>query len=197
MENCDIPFFNIDKTGNTVEYKRPIRLDQAILERVYSQRQNNNCNGISFDTFFKNVIKDKNVASIMVKKYLGNGVAAIVFETANGDILKLTKGNHFPQGRPHENFDVPIFRQGNIGKIFYYLEEKLMQHDLNYGFVKQIKDMIRKCGYKPSDLGDFDIHQIGLSKDGKLYLIDPECAKYKTIFHALWAQIKRIGTKIR
>ena len=194
MESCDIPFFNIDKANNTIEYRRPIRLDQAILERVYATRKEHSLT--PFDTFFKNVVKDRELAATMVKKFVGDGLEAIVFETADGDILKLTQGNHFPQGRPHESFDVPIFKQGRVGKLFYYLEEKLLQHNLNEGFVIQIKDMIRQYGYKPYDIGDYDIHQIGLSQDGHLYLLDPECAKYKTIFHALWAHIKRIGSKI-
>jgi len=60
------------------------------------------------------------------------------------------------------------------------------------GFIDIIKDEIKKKGYKPYDLGAWDLQQIGLSKNGRLYLLDPECARFKSIFHALWANLKKI-----
>lgn len=147
------------------------------------------------DVFVEGVEKDKSVSDIKIDKYLNRGSSAFVFETSQGDVLKLTEGNHFPLNRPHESFDVPILKQGKCGKIFYYIEEKMYQHGLSEGFVKIIRDKIKAKGYKASDLSGWDTHQIGLSEKGKLYLLDPECAKYKTIFHAIYDKIKRFAKR--
>ena len=142
------------------------------------------------DVFIKSVLQDEKLASTPIKDLIGFGSSAIAFETEDKEVLKLSEGNHFPFARPHESFDVPIYRQGKVGKIHYYFEEKLLQHDMTSGFVAIMRDMIKAKGYRPHDLGSWDLHQIGLSSSGKLYLIDPECARFKTIFHALWKKVK-------
>ncbi len=144
------------------------------------------------DYYIKNICKDTELAETKINRKIGEGSSAIVYETEDGDVLKLTRNNHFPLRRPHEDFDVPIKKQGKSGKVYYYFEEKLYQHNLNTGFVNQIKDMIAKKGYKTWDLGGYGIHQIGLSESGQLYLLDPECARYKNIFHACWQKLKKI-----
>ena len=55
---------------------------------------------------------------------------------------------------------------------------------------------IEEKGFKASDLASSDFYQVGLSKNGKLYLLDPECAEYKTIFHAVWDKVKISGRKL-
>ena len=132
----------------------------------------------------------KELASMRIIGLLGQGASATTFETEDHKALKLTEGSHFPFARPHEDFDVPIYKQGKSGRIHYYIEEKLMLHDLNLGFVATMQDMIKAKGYRLHDLGRWDIHQIGLSSTGKLYLLDPECARFKTPFHALWKKMK-------
>ncbi len=169
-------------------YPRPITLRKA-LSKISN-------NGDEFaDVFMKDVSSDANLASQNVKSYLNRGSAAIVFETSDGQILKLTEGNHFPLNRPHESFDVPIYKKGHIGNIYYYFEEKLYQHGLSDVFVEEVKRNIREKGYRTFDISDTAVHQIGLSKDGKLYLLDSECARYKTVFHALFDKIKRFVIK--
>lgn len=169
-------------------YPQPITLRKA-LSKISN-------NGDEFaDVFMKDVSSDANLASQNVKSYLNRGSAAIVFETADGQILKLTEGNHFPLNRPHESFDVPIYKKGHIGNIYYYFEEKLYQHGLSDVFVEEVKRNIREKGYRTFDISDTAVHQIGLSKDGKLYLLDSECARYKTVFHALFDKIKRFVIK--
>ena len=70
-------------------YPRPITLRKA-LSKISN-------NGDEFaDVFMKDVSSDANLASQNVKSYLNRGSAAIVFETSDGQILKLTEGNHFP-----------------------------------------------------------------------------------------------------
>ena len=144
------------------------------------------------DVFIKEVSKNDEVANKLVKKYLCKGSAALVFETPEGEILKLTLGNHFPLNRPVESFDVPVYEHKKSGKVHCYLEEKLYQHGLSDVFVDEVKNHIREKGYRTFDFYDGDINQIGLSKEGKLYLLDPECAKYKTIFHAIFDKIKQL-----
>ena len=144
------------------------------------------------DVFIKAVSKNERLTNIKIKKFIAQGTSAIVFETQDNRILKLTIGNHFPLNRPTEDFDVPIYEKEKIGKIHYYLEEKLYQHGLSEPFVEEIKEQIKKKGYRPFDIYDGDVNQIGISKNGKLYLLDPECAKYKTIFHAIFDKTKKL-----
>lgn len=175
-----------------IEYTTPTPLMQALKDLKEKEKLEHRICDSSLDFFIKNVAKDELLSSNKVKKYVQKGSSAIAFETPDGDILKLSIGNHFPLNRPHENFDVPIKKQGRSGKVFYYLEEKLYQHGLSEGFVEVMREKIKAEGYKPFDFYDYDIHQIGLSKDGKLYLLDPECARYKTIFHALFDKITHL-----
>ena len=177
--------------AQTFKGAEPVRLIN-ILQKL---RQTKPEDSEMTDIFIKEISKNKNIAEKSVKKYLNKGSNALVFETPDGKILNLTLGNHFPMNRPVESFDVPVYEHRKIGKVHCYLEEKLYQHGLSDVFVEEIKDSIRKKGYRPFDIYDGDINQIGLSKEGKLYLLDPECAKYKTIFHALFDKIKRILIK--
>ena len=178
---------NVD---SSVDVPESARLDDALVSCKTSAR--NGYDQMILDEFISGVAKDEKLASTKVKGYLATGASSIVFETEDGDVLKLTRGNHFPLNRPHESFDVPIKEQGRVGGIRYYKEEKLLQHGLSEGFVQIMKDKIKQAGYRCSDFGDNDVHQIGLSEKGELFLLDPECAKYKTIFHALFDKIKRV-----
>ena len=170
---------------NEVVYKRPLTLTGALQECQKSDKRIS-ATETRLDIFLKNVSKNEELSNIKVSKYLGRGSSAVVFETSDGNILKLTETNHFPLNRPVQSFDVPIYKHGKAGKIHYYVEEKLFQHGLSEGFVSIMKDMIKAAGLRPYDLLDGDVFQLGMSKEGKLYLLDPECAKYKTIFHAIF-----------
>ena len=128
---------------------------------------------------------------------LVSGSSAITFETPDGKVIKITDGNHFPLNRPHAVFDVPVYKKGHKGKTYYYIEEKLYQHAMPVFWVDSVRDMIRDKGYRPFDLYEYDTHQIGISKNGKIYLLDPECARYKTIFHALFDKTKHLLKKIK
>lgn len=154
-------------------------------------------NNENFDTFIKETSKNLELSSQKVRCLAGLGSTAAAFETQDGKILKLSIGNHFPMNRPHETFDVPVYAKGKIGKMHYYLEEKLFQHGLSQEFVYDVKQAIKQKGYKTFDFYDYDIQQIGISRDGKLYLLDPECAKYKTIFHAIFNKLKNRIRKLK
>ena len=182
---------NIDKQIN---YPPKTKLIIALVELRNKEVIDSDADS-SLDEFIENIEKNKEISNLTVSKYINKGSSAVVFETPEGDILKLTSENHFPMNRPHESFDVPVFKKGKSNKIYYYIEEKLYQHGLSDGFVETMKEMIKAKGYKISDLCESDIQQLGLSKTGKLYLLDSECAKYKTIFHALFDKFKRLMLK--
>ncbi len=173
------PLIFFKSSNNTKTLEQTLR-DKSVADKSFEIE----------DIFVKNIANDKELAQTLIRDYIGCGSSAIAFETENGEVLKLTEGNHYPFGRPRENFDVPIYREGKINKIHYYFEEKLLQHGLSDGFVEIMRDMIREKGYKPYDLEENAIHQIGISSKGTLHLIDPECAQFKTIFHALWKKSK-------
>ena len=175
----------------TIKSSEPVHLITA-LQTIH---QTNPEKKDSTDIFIKEVARNKNLSAKPVKKFITTGSSAIVFETPDEKILKLTLGNHFPMNRPHEGFDVPVYEHTKSGKVHCYIEEKLYQHGLSEIFVEEIKNCIKKKGYRTFDIYDGDINQIGISKDGKLYLLDPECAKYKTIFHAIFDKIKKILRK--
>lgn len=166
-----------------------------LIEALHQIKETDNCE--IFDIFIKETSKDTELSSQKVRCLVGRGSTAAAFETPEGKILKLSIGNHFPMNRPHESFDVPLYAKGKIGKIHYYIEEKLYQHGLSPEFVDIVKQAIKQKGYKTFDFYDYDVQQIGISKDGKLYLLDPECAKYKTIFHAIFDKIKNGIKKLR
>lgn len=168
--------------------KKPIFKNISLIEALHEIKKSDSCE--IFDIFIKETSKNIELSSQKICSYAGRGSTAAAFETQDGKILKLSIGNHFPMNRPHESFDVPLYKKGKIGKMHYYLEEKLYQHGLPAEFVDFVKQSIRQKGYKTFDFYDYDIHQIGISKEGKLYLLDPECAKYKTIFHAIFYKLK-------
>ena len=184
--------------GNVLvmDYGRPVSLKRALI----NVRDDQNINeGIIAD---KNVInrfitdlqdskKTKKILNRKIIKLVGYGSCAAAFETADGKIIKITDGNHIPMNRSLEFFDVPVFKKGKSGKTHFYVEEKLYQHAMPEYWVGVIKDAIRRSGYRTSDLYEHDMHQIGISKKGRLYLLDAECARYKTIFHAMFDKIKR------
>ncbi len=179
-----------------MDYDRPVTLKRAL----YNIRDEKNIKeGIIGDKnlierFILDLQKNPQSQKILKRKVVklaGYGSSAAAFETVDGKIIKITNGNHMPLNRPLTTFDVPVFKKGKSGKTHFYLEEKLYQHSMPFLWVEEVKSMIKKAGYAPTDLFEFDTHQIGISKNGKLYLLDAECAKYKSIFHAIWDKVKR------
>ena len=181
------------KKSETYQPSKP--LINVLKEQQISERKKGFLTD-NLDLFVKEVNNSEELSSVLIKRIAGNGSFAWAFETSDGDILKLSAGSHFPLGRPQESFDVPIKKQGKIGKMHYYQEEKLYQHDMPEHFVELVIEKIKKAGYRVSDLSTADTHQIGMSEKGELYLLDPECAKFKTIFHALFHKIKKSASRI-
>lgn len=192
--------YSDDTFDNSVylEYKEPVEV-KKVLQNIAakSNKKFEDLTGIISNgklmTRFLNDLQDDEVLNTKVKKMLGCGSVAVAFETEDGKVLKLTNGNHFFLNRPVEDFDAPIYKKGRSrgGRTYYYIEEKCNHHGLTHEFVEMIIERIREKGYRVYDLDDFDVHQIGMSKEGKLYLVDHECAQYKTIFHKLFDVVKK------
>lgn len=179
-------------TNKKIAFGNKSSYESNSLKATLNKLKSDNYN---IDVFIKAISNDNKLSKTQIKKFVAQGSSSLVFETNDDKILKLTTVNHFPLNRPTEDFDVPIYEKGEIGKIHFYLEEKLYQHGLSEPFVQEIKERIKNKGYRTFDIYDGDINQIGLSKDGKLYLLDPECAKYKTIFHAIFDKVKNFILK--
>lgn len=90
-----------------------------------------------------------------------------------------------------------MYKKGITEKLTIIIEEKLYRHNLPSYLVDTVKDMIKQSGYKTVDLYEGDMHQIGMARNGRVYLLDAECAQYKTVFHALFDKAKRALLKTR
>ena len=78
---------NIDTVKN-IEQVTSLR--QALKEARQTE-QNTCCSQKFFDDFIKEVDKNEQLASTRIKRYIAKGSSAIVFETEDGNVLKLTK----------------------------------------------------------------------------------------------------------
>jgi len=189
---------NYDQYDNlmTVKYSRPIRLEQALrdLSTPVKPTLNKKLAGVAADQqVMKRFLDDlygQEILKTKVTEIIGRGSVAVAFKTEDDKVLKLTNGNHFHLNRPVEEFDAPVYLKGHYGKTYYYLEEYCPNYGLSDGFVDIVSEKIKQKGYRVYDMGPLDVHQIGMSKEGKLYLVDHECAKYKTVFHKIFSFIK-------
>lgn len=176
-----------------VDFKMPITPAKAVLSLLYSSDKN-----ITDALLYKmhtpdelelmslDVASDDYLSTLKVKKMVGLGAKAFVFELDDGKILKLTNGSHFPNKRKPDFFDVPIIKQGRSCRTYYYIEEKMNQKEITQEELKKFIKQIEEKGYtfrdhfysdeKSKKNPQIRIEQFGKSKDGKLYLLDPECA---------------------
>ncbi len=132
------------------------------------------------------VASDDYLSTLKVTKLVGLGSKAFVFELNDGKILKLTNGSHFPNRRKPDFFDVPIIKQGRSCRTYYYIEEKMNQKGLSQEKLQNFIKMVEEKGYtfrdhfhsneKDKINPKIRTEQFGISKNGQLYLLDPECA---------------------
>ena len=176
-----------------VNFKTSISPAKALLSLLYSTDKN-----ITDALLYKmhspdelewmslDVASDDYLSTLKVKKLVGLGAKAFVFELDDGKILKLTSGSHFPNRRKPDFFDTPIIKQGRSCRTYYYVEEKMTQNEITQEELKKFIKQIETKGYTFRDHFYSDekdkinpkirIEQFGKSKDGQLYLLDPECA---------------------
>lgn len=152
---------------------------------------------VSSNDFLKN---------IKIKKLLDLGAFALVFETDNGQILKLTKGTHYPNNRKSDFFDLPVKKQGKVSNTYYYLEEKISQENITQNELEEFVKKIKEKGYFLVDYMYFDYkndklkiktQQFGKTKDGTLYLIDPGCVMAPVEKFSISKFLSKLFSKIK
>lgn len=132
----------------------------------------------SYDDAYSNKFKN-----LKFKKFLGAGNNAMALETDDGKVVKFGEANHFALRNGEEDFDAKIYEKGKVGLYHhYYIQEKCSKEGITQENVEQIRKQIEEKGYDAIDLFD---EQVGFSKDGKLCLIDPECARDKEKFEKM------------
>ena len=137
------------------------------------------------------------IANLNVISLYGLGATAFAFELAEGNILKITQYNHFPDDREPADFDAPIYEKGKIGEnTYYYIEEKLFQANIEQDEIKELCDYIESQGYELRDIKDIRTgkyleRQFGKDEKGNLYLCDPGCARLKEEKLPIFKRIKR------
>lgn len=151
------------------------------------------------------------IRNIKVKKLIGMGGFAFVFETTKNNALKIVGMEHFPNKREPEFFDLPIIKKGSLGRGKYYIEEKAEMNvtkEEAFNLLKKIKDFgfkINDCFYLSGDIQFREdilnkelikLDQFGRGKDGKVYLLDPGCAiaplKVEKLIDKIKNYIKRL-----
>ena len=125
---------------NRINFKAGNPQKTLLLDMLHSIKKEYNSRNL--DIFIKEVSQNKDLAAQEETSLAGRGSAALAFNLPDDKILELSAGNHFPMNRPHESFDVPVYKKGKSGKMYYYIEEKLYQHGLSPIFVQDIKDAI-------------------------------------------------------
>ena len=106
--------------------------------------------------------------------FLGSGYSALALENQDGNIVKFCTDDHFAMRNKTEDFDAQVLKKGTIKKqYFYYIQKKYSKKGVTQHDVDLMEKKILSKGYIANDLYE---GQIGKAKDGKIYLIDPECA---------------------
>ena len=188
---------DFDGSIQHVIYEEPVVFPQAFDELINSDEFCADCDNYKLDTKKElkkasREIKDSNtLQKIKVKALQGYGQRAYAFVSEDGDIVKITNTDHFG-GRSPDVFDLPIKQSGQVtpkGRFFYYIEENVSQENITQQELKDFIKKIKKLGYNLFDYKNSDVdapfisintRQFGKTKDGKLYLIDPECAFKKS-----------------
>lgn len=187
----------------SIEYSAPQPVIQALenlittnLSHIRRDLENSMHNKAELKLLVSDLKKNPDIANINVNKLLALGLFAYVFETENGDVLKLTGKNHFPDNRDIEPFDVPILERGKMQNgTYYYVEKKLSQENLSQDEIIEFCKEIQSQGFVLRDVfGNFGkllVRQFGKDEDGKLYLLDPECAMLEKARLPILKRIKR------
>ena len=190
---------NIDKALGSLAYTKNRYLEKLLTGRLHPPEE--------LQAMHRDIIQIEDVKNLKIKSLLSMGCTALVFETADGRILKVSPYDHFPDGRKPDDFDLPAF-SGKSGYTHYYLQEKVSQENLSQSELREFVESIEKRGYylhdytiKKVDSGnvieaaeEINPAQFGRAKNGKIYLIDPECAtlsECKSMLGGLGKKLKR------
>lgn len=174
-------------TREPAVFKKPIPLLQAMV--VLARSENKDLAEIlnrklfqkeMIAAFASEVMNIPEISDIKVKSLFGLGCFAMVFETEDGKILKILEGNHFPHNRKPDDFDAPIEKSGKGRYLYYYLEKKGNVDDVSGKEIEDLCKYIESKGYILKDVNYLDgaikKEQFAKFDDGKVYLLDPQCA---------------------
>lgn len=192
----------------SVEFSEPNRLDSAIFILKNNPKISDEIyllNGRVFKNLVllgKEISKNSELVDIKVKSLIGMGKNALVFETEDGKALKFSRENQFYNNREIQDFDIPVEKSGKVlpdGKFYYYLEEKATQGDIKKAEIKELLKQVKQLGYRLIDYRDEDLYcgkinflQFGRGKDGKVYLLDHECAVPKSDYSVIKSFLKTL-----
>lgn len=177
--------YTADGKFKELKFNRPVSLSEA-LNCIKSAQNEYNLVKQSMltssyiynqiDRALSEKFKDDKFVSLV-----GAGHSAIALKREKGNILKIARFNQFEFRYGPESFDAKIFEKGNANGYYYYIQEECCQDNLRQEHVEEMKKLIQESGY---DVFDLSIQQIGLNKDGKLCLIDSECARDNSLVKA-------------
>ena len=177
-------------------FDRPLPLNRA-MEEIHSDERVFSMLGCYkyFNKKIMNQIKsdlstNTNLKDLKVKGMIDYGQTAYVFETEDGDILKITSRDHF-LGRKETELDNPIksHQKASPESFCHYYTEGMTTSDINSKDIDSFVQRADKMGYKVVDKR-FD--QFGKTKDGRVVVIDPECIRKKGIFSLLNYKLNKV-----
>lgn len=178
IQDATIYYNKQDNSFSHLSFDKPMSLSEAmnVIKKACDEHDICRC-GIAKDEFkllaFAEAFSPR-FANMKFTKFLGSGRSALALENENGHVVKLCDNDHFLLRKGEEDFDAHVFRKGNIRRrYFYYIQEKCTNNGITEKHVDEMECKILKKGYIVDDLY---IGQIGFNKDGKLCLVDPECA---------------------
>ncbi len=186
---------------NSIKFDTPMPLGKAINEICSNEAMTESLSEYRYfsNKILKQIKKDlsgnNNIKDTPVTGMIDFGQTAMVFETTDGDVLKITSREHF-LGRKPQDFDIPIKSHSKLSpKSFchYYLEEKVSKN-FSHDEADNLKNTITNKGYK---IIDFRYAQIGKTKDGKMVLLDPECARKNNIWGLLVQKFSKIKSYLK
>lgn len=182
LDNSGLPYIY-------AEFNSPIKLLDALeqLEKSKGSLQYNEIKNKKLEPVIKALNYAPELKRLRVKGINLTGQSTFCVILADPEyVLKLTVNygkDHF--GRPHNpKIDIPIKNRTTIPKVtynfgkqqylnfHYYFQKKGEQNGLNRNDLDKMKQKIKDEG-----MSHFDMSIMQIAKfNGKLYLIDPECA---------------------
>ena len=201
----NIKAYELHNSGElkSIEYSKPQPVIEALknllatkLHHISYDLENSIHNKSEIKLLISDLKNNPQIANVNVKSLLALGLFAYVFETEDGNVLKLTARNHFPEDRAVEPFDVPIWESGKMQNgTYYYLEKKLSQDNLSPDEIIEFCKEIEAQGFILKDVlgmfGKVFVRQFGKDDNGKIYLLDPGCAMLEESRLPILKRIKR------
>lgn len=109
-----------------------------------------------------------------LEEIVGFGANTLAIKLDNNEVLGISNNNPFV-GRAFQPFDLPVITQGRVPNNSMHYSLRKFAEEVDYKELEELEKNIQAKGFKVFDWGEY---QAGKS-DGKIYLLDFECAKKK------------------